>query len=73
MVEQFREVGKGLLMEGFVSEENFELNPLFNREPIVFMGTSVGEQAGSRFLDVQCMVNAGIMVSAVEKESDQCR
>lgn len=42
VVEQFCEEGKGLLMEGFVSKKNFELNPLLNRKPIVVVGTSEG-------------------------------
>ena len=61
MVEQICEVGGGLVMEGFVSEEKeFELDALWDREPVevledrgdVVTGTGMGEQTGSRVLNV---------------------
>lgn len=61
-MEQIIEVEGGLVMEGFMSEEkDFELDPLWDREPVevledsndVVTGAGVGEQVGSRVLDVQ--------------------
>ena len=55
------EGGWSLVVEGFVSEEEyFELNPLWDREPMEFleigddvvMGAGVGEQASSRILNM---------------------
>lgn len=52
VVEQVSEVGRGLVIEGFMSEEkDFELNSLWHREPMkvlkdwsdVVAGASVGE------------------------------
>ena len=59
-VEQVSEVGKGLVMEGFVCEEDFEFNLLWDGEPVkvledrgnVVTGAGVGEQTSSRVLDV---------------------
>lgn len=60
-VEQVTEIGRGLVMEGFVSEKkDFELNSLWDREPVevpddrgdVVTGAGVGEQTSSRVLDV---------------------
>ena len=60
-VEQVSEVGRGLVMEGFVcEEEDFELNALWDREPVevledggnVFTGAGVGEQTSSTVLNV---------------------
>ena len=60
-VEQIGKVGRCLVVEGFVSEdEYFELNPLRDGEPVEFLedggdvvaGAGEGEQAGSRVLDV---------------------
>jgi len=52
-MEKVSEVGRGLVMEGFVcEEEDFELNMLWNWEPVevledrsdVITGVEVGEQ-----------------------------
>lgn len=60
-MEHVSEVGRGLVMEGFVcEEEDFELNALWNWEPVEFLedrsdvitGAGVGEQTCSRVLDV---------------------
>ena len=60
-MEQVSEVGRGLVMEGFVcEEEDFELNTLWNWEPVealedrsdVIMGAGVGEQTCRGVLDV---------------------
>ena len=60
-VEQIDKVGWCLVVEGFVSEEEyFELNLLSDGKPVEFLedvgdvvtGADVGEQAGSRVLDV---------------------
>ena len=56
-MEQVSEVGRSLIMEGFVcKEEDFELNALWNWEPVevledgsdVITGAGVGEQTCSR-------------------------
>jgi len=58
---QATEVGRGLVMEGFVcEEENFELNSLWDQEPVevsenrgdVVTGLGVGKQTSSRILDI---------------------
>ena len=57
-VEQVGEVAGGLVVEGFVGEEeDFEVDPVRNGEPVedrgdVLTGAGVGEQAGGRVLDV---------------------
>ncbi len=54
-MEQVCEVGGGLVMEGFVSkEEDFELDPLWVREPVEVVedrGDVVTGEASSRVLD----------------------
>ena len=60
-MEQVSEVGRGLVMEGFVcEEEDFKLNTLWNWEPVevledrsdVMTGRGVGKQTCNRVLDV---------------------
>ena len=60
-MEQVGEVAGGLVVEGFVGEEeDFEVDPVRNGEPVKFLedrgdvltGAGVGEQAGGRVLDV---------------------
>ena len=42
VMEQVREVGRGLVMEGFVSEEmGFEMNPLWDRKSVKLWRTGV--------------------------------
>ena len=59
--EQVSEVGRGLVMESFVcEEEDFKLNILWNWEPVevlddrsdVITGEGLGKQTCSRVLDV---------------------
>ena len=51
-VEQIGKVGGCLVVEGFLSEEEyFEWNPLRDGEPVEFLEDG-GEQVGSRVLDV---------------------
>ena len=61
VVEQVCEVGRGLVMEGFVGEkEELEVVLMWDREPVqvlqnradVFVGAGVGEDMGSRVLNV---------------------
>lgn len=61
MVEQVSEVGRGLVVKGFVSEEkDFKVDALWDREPVevledggdVVTGAGVSEQTGGRVLDV---------------------
>ena len=61
MVEQVGEVGGGLVVEGFVGEEeNFGLNTLFDWEPVEFLedrgdvisGAGVSEKTGGGVLDI---------------------
>lgn len=75
----------GVVTEGFMSEEkDFELTPLWDREPVavlediadVVTGTAVGEQMSSRVTEVYLLwmmchkdvINAWNRVSAVEKD-----
>ena len=60
-MEQVSEVGRGLVMEGFVcEEEDFKLNTLWDWEPVevlknrsnVITGGGVGKQMCSGVLDV---------------------
>ena len=59
-MEQVSEVGRGLVMEGFVCEEDFKLNTLWNWEPVevledrsdVITGGDVGKQMCRGVLDV---------------------
>jgi len=59
-VKHVREVRRGLVMEGFVGEEEeLEVDLVLDREPMelleyrgdMFTGAGVGEKAGSRVLD----------------------
>jgi len=51
-VEQVTEVGRVLVMEGFVNKEkDFELNSLWDQEPVE-VPEDRGEQTSSRVLDV---------------------
>ena len=61
VAKQIGEVGGGLVVEGFVGEEeDFEVDALRDREPVelledwgdVVTGAGVGEQAGGGVLDV---------------------
>ena len=67
-VEQVSEVGRGLVMEGFVwEEEDFELNLLWGREPVevledrgnVVTGAGVGEQTSSRVFLTYFSISSG--------------
>ncbi len=59
LMEEFRRVGWGQVMEGFVGHEEFEMDSVGDEEPVelredggdVVMGLRVGEPAGSRVLD----------------------
>lgn len=61
LLQEVGEVGRGQVMEGFVGEEEeLVLDAVLNREPVelledggdVFSGAGVGEEAGSRVLNV---------------------
>lgn len=74
----------GVVTEVFMSEEDFELTPLWDREPVAILedradvvtGTAVGEQMSSRVTEVYLLwmmchkdvINAWNRVSAVEKD-----